>query len=293
MKFKFVLRIILAIVFGFIGALIAKLVARPDEGYFWFLAITSFSILGLVLPEFLELAARSGIAVLARQIASHLPNPLDLANVPRLSFPVRRRQIKSSKYLNAIVVDTSVLVDLRILDIVKTGFIYGTFLVIPEVVGELHKLADSSDELRRGRGRRGLETLSALQKEKSIKVEVLRGDSLEGEVDDKLVKLAKKWQAKLLTLDFNLNKVAKVHKVAVLNINELAKSVKTAVLPNDRLKIQVISQGQRLNQGVGYLSDGTMVVVEAGAGLKGQEVEVVVKKVLETVAGKMVFAKPS
>lgn len=295
MKFKIFLRPSLAIVFAFIGVVVARRGAPPEllgilGNWLLIMAALAFGILGFILPEVAELAGRAGIAALARQIAGYLPTPSSLS-VP--TFPFRRKAASSrGKYPNPLIVDTSVLIDGRIADIAASGFITGTLIVAPSVIGELHKLADLGDNLKRGRGRRGLDILAKLQKEKKVKVEILAKDDPSGAgVDEKLVKLAADLRGKLLTVDWNLNKVASVRKIAVLNINELANAVKTAVLPNERLMITIRNMGREKDQGVGYLSDGTMVVVEAGASLIGKEVEVSVQKVLQTAAGKMVFAR--
>lgn len=233
------------------------------------------------------------IATLAREIAMYLPRTAAASLALGKKQFSRRGREKRHKYINPILVDTSVLIDGRLADIAKSGFLFGTFLILPSVVAELHKLSDSSDKVKRMRGRRGLDEVAQLRSEKSIKLEVLDKDP-EGEtVDGKLVKVARKMRAKLLTLDFNLNKVAKISKVTVLNLNELANAVKTVVLPGERLSVQVSARGAQRQQGVGYLADGTMVVVEEGAGQIGKKIEVAVDKVLQTAAGKMVFGKIS
>lgn len=301
MKLKFLLRPTLAIVFTFIGAVIADSLGPENLGgpdYFLIVAAVAFGTLGFILPEVLEFAGRAGIAVLARQIASYIPTSPDalwaaripLSKIRRPSFALPRRASKG-KYVNPMIVDTSVLVDGRLIEIAKTGFLFGTLLILPAVVRELHKLADSADSARRKRGRRGLDELAQLRAVKTIKLEVLSREP-EGEtVDGKLVAAARKMRAKLLTVDFNLNKVAKISKVQVLNLNELANAAKTAVLPGEHLTIVINAPGAQRAQGVGYLPDGTMVVVEDGAELVGKETEAVVDKVLQTAAGKMVFGR--
>ena len=192
-----------------------------------------------------------------------------------------------------IVVDTSVLIDGRIADIVDSGFIYGTLLVPRFVLEELQHIADSSDALRRNRGRRGLEILARMQREARTPVEVVE-DEAPGiaEVDAKLVELAKRRSRVVLTNDFNLNRVAELQGVRVMNINSLANAVKPAVLPGEELRVRVIQEGKEPGQGVGFLDDGTMVVVEGGARLIASAVEVNVTRVLQTVAGRMIFAQP-
>lgn len=191
------------------------------------------------------------------------------------------------------ILDTSVIIDGRIADICKTGFIEGT-IVIPEfVLEELQHIADSSDLLKRNRGRRGLDILNKIQKELDVKVLIYEGDFEEiSEVDSKLVKLAKVLQGKVVTNDFNLNKVCELQGVSVLNINDLANAVKPVVLPGEEILVQIIKDGKEHGQGVAYLDDGTMIVVEGGREYIGTMMEVLVTSVLQTSAGRMIFAKP-
>ncbi len=191
------------------------------------------------------------------------------------------------------ILDTSVIIDGRIADICKTGFVEGT-LVIPEfVLEELQHIADSSDLLKRNRGRRGLDILNKIQKELDVRVLIYEGDFEEiSEVDSKLVKLAKVLQGKVVTNDYNLNKVCELQGVAVLNINDLANAVKPVVLPGEEIVVSVIKDGKEHGQGVAYLDDGTMIVVESGRDYIGNTIEVLVTSVLQTSAGRMIFAKP-
>ncbi|MFI2858842.1 PIN/TRAM domain-containing protein [Paenibacillus sp. JSM ZJ436] len=191
------------------------------------------------------------------------------------------------------ILDTSVIIDGRIADICKTGFIEGT-IVIPEfVLEELQHIADSSDLLKRNRGRRGLDILNKIQKELDVKVLIYEGDFEDiSEVDSKLVKLAKVLQGKVVTNDFNLNKVCELQGVSVLNINDLANAVKPVVLPGEEILVQIIKDGKEHGQGVAYLDDGTMIVVEGGRDYIGNMMEVLVTSVLQTSAGRMIFAKP-
>jgi uncharacterized protein YacL len=192
-----------------------------------------------------------------------------------------------------IVVDTSVLIDGRIAEIVESGFIYGTLVVPRFVLDELQHIADSSDTLRRNRGRRGLEILNRVQRDQRTPVEIVDDDAPGvAEVDAKLVELAKRRSRGVLTNDFNLNRVAELQGVRVMNINSLANAVKPAVLPGEELHVRVIQEGKEAGQGVGFLDDGTMIVVEGGARLIDRDVEVNVTRVLQTVAGRMIFAQP-
>ncbi|GED18382.1 PIN/TRAM domain-containing protein [Kurthia gibsonii] len=191
------------------------------------------------------------------------------------------------------LLDTSVIIDGRIADISKTGFIEGVLVVPQFVLTELQHIADSSDTLKRTRGRRGLDILKVLQDASNSNVLITEIDFEDvPEVDLKLVRLAKKMGAQILTNDFNLNKVCELHKVSVLNINDLANAVKPVVIPGEEMNVVVIKDGKEHNQGVAYLDDGTMIVVEEGKSYIGQAIVVIVTSVLQTSAGRMIFAKP-
>ncbi len=191
-----------------------------------------------------------------------------------------------------ILLDTSVIIDGRVGDIAKTGFLPGTLLIPRFVLNELQYIADSPDGLRRARGRRGMETIAELQKLPNVMVRVSDID-VDGmrEVDDKLVVLARQLKCPILTNDYNLNRVAELQGVTILNINELANAVKSVVLPGEVLRINVIQEGKEYGQGVGYMDDGTMVVVENGKDVIGEYREVTVSKILQTAAGRMIFAR--
>ncbi|MCA0972682.1 PIN/TRAM domain-containing protein [Halobacillus litoralis] len=191
------------------------------------------------------------------------------------------------------ILDTSVIIDGRIADICETHFLEGTIVIPQFVLEELQHIADSSDGLKRNRGRRGLDILNRLQKDLPVNVEIYEGDFEDiQEVDSKLVKLAKVMNGIVVTNDFNLNKVCEFQNVQVLNINDLANAVKPVVLPGEEMKIQVIKDGKEQNQGVAYLDDGTMIVVEEGKNYIGKTIDVIVTSVLQTSAGRMIFAKP-
>jgi len=190
------------------------------------------------------------------------------------------------------ILDTSVIIDGRIADICDTGFIEG-ILVIPNfVLNELQMIADSADSIKRNRGRRGLDILNKMQKDQAIMVKITDMDFADiNEVDAKLVKLAKIMNAKVITNDFNLNKVAEFHGVPVLNINQLSNALKPVVLPGEEMRVALIKEGKDQNQAIGYLDDGTMVVVENGRRRLNEEVEVTVTSVLQTTAGRMIFTR--
>ncbi len=201
---------------------------------------------------------------------------------------------QSSGSGRGVLLDTSVIIDGRIADISQTGFISGPMIVPNFVLNELQHVADSADTLRRNRGRRGLDLLNRLQKDSLVPVQITDMDAPGVmEVDDKLVILAKQLHCPVLTNDYNLNKVAELQGVAVLNINELANAVRAVYLPGEDLSIRIIQEGKERDQGVGYLDDGTMVVVEDGVHYLDQTIETVVTKVLQTAAGRMIFARPT
>ncbi len=192
----------------------------------------------------------------------------------------------------SILLDTSVLIDGRIVSIAKTNFIGGTLVIPRSVVGELQFLADAADHEKRARARYGLDVVAELQAMPGVDVEILQDGSKADEgVDERLLVLAKKHGAVICTLDFNLNKVALVENVMVLNVNELAQSLRMAHLPGERIAIELVQKGQDAHQAVGYLPDGTMVVVEHSSKQMGQTVEVEVIRSLQTAAGRMMFAK--
>ena len=201
---------------------------------------------------------------------------------------------EASKDERPVLLDTSVIIDGRIADISQTGFISGTMLVPRFVLNELQHIADSSDSLRRNRGRRGLEMLNRLKEESVVPVRITDMDAPEArEVDDKLVMLAKNLRCPVVTNDYNLNRVAQLQGVMVLNINELANAVKSVLLPGETITIKIIQEGKELGQGVGYLDDGTMIVVEEGRPYIGRSIPVLVKKVLQKTEGRLIFAQPT
>jgi uncharacterized protein YacL len=190
------------------------------------------------------------------------------------------------------ILDTSVIIDGRIADIVETGFVDGT-LVIPQfVLRELQLVADSSDSMKRNRGRRGLDILQRIQKMPQLNIQILEDDFPNvREVDMKLIELAKVYDCKIVTNDFNLNKVAQLHGVEVLNINELANALKPVVLPGETMRVFILKEGKEYNQGVAYLDDGTMVVVDNARKMISKTIDIAVTSVLQTTAGKMIFGR--
>ena len=266
----------------FVGLVIAALLSIPFallpdplRQVLPLLSVITFSYLGVMITNthYRELFSMFNIRVPAA-LAENLPQPSDNA------------------HCDALLLDTSVIIDGRIVDIHGTGFLRGELVVPRFVLNELHHISDSSDGMRRARGRRGLEVLKRLQKD-DAQVQIVDEDPEQTkEVDEKLVLLAKDWQCPIVTNDYNLNKVASLQGVTVLNVNELANAVKSALLPGETLTVRVIQEGKETGQGVGYLDDGTMVVVEDGRSHLNQTLHVTVTKVLQTAAGRMIFAKP-
>lgn len=206
----------------------------------------------------------------------------------------RQGRAEVAKGSNYKVLDTSVIIDGRIADICRSGFLEGTLIVPRFVLEELQHIADSSDSLRRNKGRRGLDILNQMRKEQGIRIEIRDFDGLEKmDVDSKLIKVAKILDAPVVTNDYNLNKVAELEGVRVLNINELANAVKPLYLPGEEIgTVDVIKDGKEVGQGIAYLDDGTMIVIEGGKKYIGQSIGVLVTSVLQTSAGRMIFAKP-
>ena len=260
-------------ILGIIGAYLFSVVLRnslgpgPTQSFLQLLVMLVMSYVGLIVGankgDLLNLAALGGI------------------------FGGEKQSKKSYKIL-----DTSVIIDGRIADIADTGFVDGIIMIPQFVLRELQLVADSADSLKRNRGRRGLDILQRLQKIAMLDVQFVEDDfPTIREVDLKLIELAKAYEAKIVTNDFNLNKVAQLQGVAVLNINELANSLKPIVLPGEIMKVFILKEGKEYNQGVAYLDDGTMVVVDNARKMIGKTVDISVTSVLQTTAGKMIFGK--
>lgn len=212
------------------------------------------------------------------------------ALVPALAGPSQR---PSGSRGGAILVDTSAIIDGRIADVTSTGFLEGTLVVPRFVLDELRHIADSGDALRRNRGRRGLEVLGRLRRDNKVSLEVLDvGVSSGNEVDSQLVQMARQMKCPILTTDYNLNRVAELQGVTVLNVNELANALKSIVLPGEEMRVNIVQEGKEMGQGVAYLDDGTMIVVEGGRRYINAYHDVVVTRVLQTAAGRIIFAQP-
>ena len=260
-------------VLGIIGAYLFALVIRnsipagPVQSFLQIMVMMVMAYVGLVVGankgDLLNLAALGGI------------------------FGGEKSGKKSYKIL-----DTSVIIDGRIADIAETGFLDGLIVIPQFVLRELQLVADSADSLKRNRGRRGLDILQRLQKTASVQIQIVEDDFPSvREVDMKLIELAKLYEGKIITNDFNLNKVAQLQGVAVLNINELANSLKPIVLPGEVMRVFILKEGKEYNQGVAYLDDGTMVVVDNARKMIGKTIDISVTSVLQTTAGKMIFGK--
>ncbi len=259
-----------------VGLIIANLISIP---------LTRIPVLGTVL------------AIAANLVLGYLGISIGLKKKDELntnSFSIKKGTLKrGNTKVKPKILDTSVIIDGRIADICRTDFLEGPLVIPTFVLRELQHIADSSDALKRNRGRRGLDILNIIQKELNIPVEILDKDFKEiHEVDAKLLKLAEAMDGKVLTNDYNLNKVASFQGVPVLNINELANAVKPVVLPGEEMVVQVVKDGKEMGQGIAYLDDGTMIVVDGGKKHMGESLGVLVTSVLQTSAGRMIFAKP-
>lgn len=218
---------------------------------------------------------------------------VNIINVVRPSGKDKSNSKKSHFTIPPKILDTSVVIDGRIADIAQTGFVEGKLVVPTFVLEELRHIADSADDLKRARGRRGLDILNMMQTELKLEVEICEMDFDDiSEVDMKLLKLAQVLDGMVLTNDYNLNKVAQFQGVKVLNINELANAIKPLVIPGEDMVVTIVKEGKEHNQGIAYLDDGTMIVVEGSRKLIGQTFQVLVTSVLQTAAGRMIFAKP-
>jgi uncharacterized protein YacL len=272
--------IIFATTGGIVGLIIASLfgILLAQISFFW-------TIISVLIAVALA-SIGADIAVRKREELINF-----FSNIKKGSVS-KEKKSKGPQKGDAKILDTSVIIDGRIFDICQTGFIEGSLIIPNFVLEELRHIADSSDALKRNRGRRGLDILNKIQKELNIDVQIYEKDFPDiAEVDSKLLKLAQVLNGKVITNDYNLNKVAEFQGVSVLNINELANAVKPVVLPGEEMKIQIIKDGKESGQGVAYLDDGTMIVVEGGRKYIGETKDVVVTSVLQTAAGRMIFAR--
>lgn len=268
-----------------VGLILASFIGIPISGIFKGI----HPAIGPIIFVLIDLIA----AIICAEIAVKKRDEISSTFSMMKKSNTKEKKSKISNKSNAKVLDTSVIIDGRIFDLCKTGFIEGTLVIPSFVLDELRHISDSSDGLKRNRGRRGLDILNKIQKELDVETQIWEGDFKEiAEVDAKLLKLAQTLGGKVITNDFNLNKVAEFQRVPVLNINELANAIKPILLPGEEMKVIVIKDGKESAQGIAYLDDGTMIVVEGGRKFIGEEIFVVVTSVLQTAAGRMIFAKP-
>lgn len=293
-----VLRLIVAFIFATFAAIFSQLIP-PIEGVNSFLIRTLLTLVAafvgyLLFPGLarsIRVISMTSLNFVIRRLSSEVTS--QLFRLPRHSSPFSQAvpRVGAVALTKPLILDTSAIIDGRILDIAQTGFVSGLVLVPSFVLVELQQVADSSDGLKRGRGRRGFEIIEELKKIKLLKVEVWDKEQNGKAVDEKLVNLARSLNGRIVTTDFNLNKLASISNIQVLNVNDLANAVKTVSLPGESLEIKIVHLGKDQSQGVGYLADGTMVVVAKTADKIGQTLKIEVTKNIQTPAGRMIFAR--
>lgn len=297
MRLKFILRLILAITFATLAVIYSELIP-PLDGTNPFLikvlvTVASFGVGYLVFPSVarsIQLITLTLFNFVVHRVSFEVSN--QILKFPRpFPFGHPTPQVGSVSLTKPLILDTSSIIDGRVLDIAKAGFIWGLILLPRFILTELQQVADSKDDLKRRRGRRGFEVVEELKKVKGVKIEVWDKDQTGKTADDKLINLAKGLHGKILTTDFNLNKVASVSNIGVLNVNELSNALKTVSLPGEKLELKIVHLGKDSSQGVGYLPDGTMVVVSDASEKIGQTIKVEVTKILQIPQGRMVFGK--
>lgn len=302
---RFWANVVLSVVLALLGYWISHLFPLPEP---WSQSQSDviYSVLGFLVGVLIFSRLASWVVhvtgLLLRQLISRiaLETINQFTNLTSSGITLFNRQgevnngkLASLKLSNPVIVDTSAIIDGRVLDVAKTGFLGGVMIIPDFVLRELQQVADSADSLKRVRGRRGFEIVEELKKISGVKVHIWDKDIAGKEVDDKLVRLGRMLKARVLTVDFNLNKVASISNVVVLNLNDLANSLKTLPIPGENLKIRVVHPGKDKTQGVGYLTDGTMIVVKDAAQSVGEDLSIEVTKILQGPAGRMVFARKS
>ncbi len=297
--------------FTMLGAILGYLVSAPIYGFLYKirtnvekmspqekLALFFGLVIGLILTVLISASLHPNVWVnlIIAIVMSYLGvvAALSMKDELRLGPAVQVKKSEEITLGKPKILDTNVIIDGRIADICRAGFLDGPIMVPQFVLDELQQIADSNDSLKRARGRRGLDILNQMRKDTTLHIQQYPNDSGNGgeEVDTKLVKMAIDARGVIVTNDYNLNKVAELQGVRVLNVNELANALKPVVLPGEEMKVTIIKEGKESNQGIGYLDDGTMIVVEQGRKYIGETLDVVVTSVLQTVAGKMIFASP-
>lgn len=300
MRLKLVLRLIWAFLFATFAAIYSQLIPSFIGDFIIIRLLLTLAAGGLgfiVFPPIaksIRIITMTSLNFVVHRLSSELSN--QIVKIPRFNQqPISGTlsQVGSVSMTKPLVLDTSAIIDGRVLDIAKTGFISGLVLVPSFVLTELQQVADSADGLKRARGRKGFETVEELKKLKSIRVEIWDKDQSNKAVDERLLNLAKNLNGRIVTTDFNLNKLAVVSNISVLNVNDLANAVKTIFLPGESMEIKIVHLGKDTKQGIGYLEDGTMVVVSGSAEKIGRTIKVEVTKNIQTPAGRMIFARES
>ncbi len=291
MNIKLVFRLILAITFATLAVIFSELLP-PLEGVDSVVLRILVTILAALVGFLVFPDIASGVTMITIHSFNYVINKIVTEIVSQTArFSSHPHDFSTQSFQKSIILDTSSIIDGRILDIVKTGFIFGNLIVPQFVLVELQQVADSSDQLKRARGRRGFELVEELKKIKHIQVKIWDREVMGKQVDDKVLQLAKDLRARIMTTDYNLNKIASVSDVVVLNINELSNALRALTLPGERMEVKLVHPGKDATQGIGYLDDGTMVVVASGAKLIGSISHIEVTKNLQSPAGRMIFAK--
>lgn len=298
MRLIFVLRLILALVFATVAVIFSELIPEIPGTNILLVKVFATSLAAwvgfLIFPDvarYVRIFGMTSFNFVAHRLSQEFINQLMRFPRARLPFGTHTPQIGQVQLTKPLILDTSSIIDGRILDVFKTGFLSGLVLLPRFVLSELQQVSDSRDDLKRQRGRRGFDILEELKKIKAIKVEVWDKDQTGKGVDDKLLNLSKSLNGKVITCDFNLARLAEVFGVSVLNINDLANSLKTIALPGEELEIKIVHLGKDPKQGVGYLPDGTMVVIADAADLIGKSIKVEVTKIIQIPQGRMIFGK--
>ena len=299
-----VLRIVCAVLFFGLGYGLSKMLLFSNRALFGLHTIIEvliaggFSLFGyFIFPLFLvklkywlEGLVVATVSSIVNVFWDQQSRRIQQARRDKQKMKAEEKSLKEKQEMeNAILIDTSVLVDGRLLDVIKAGFMDRPFIIPQNVINELQKLSDTKSKIKRNRGRMGLDLVKELRKRTRVLIPDIK--TKEKEVDRILIEYAKEKKVKLMTLDFNLNKVAKVSGIKVLNMNDLINALKTVMLPGEDFNVKVLQQGKEKKQGIGYLSDGTMVVIEDGIDKVGQDVSVKVLKVIQSSAGKIVFSE--
>lgn len=297
MRLKFILRLVLAFIFATFAAIFTQLIPPLGEQIFAIKVLLTIVaacigyILFPIIASWVRVMTLTSLNFMVHKVSAEISN--QLLRLPRSVFPFGSPspQLGSVALTKPLILDTSAIIDGRVLDIAKTQFLSGLVLVPKFVLTELQQVSDSSDDLKRARGRKGFEVVEELKKLKHLRVEIWDKDQSGKAVDDKILGLAKSLNGKIITTDFNLNKVASVSNITVLNVNDLANALKTIAIPGEKLQVKIVHLGKDTTQGVGYLSDGTMVVVTGAADKIGNTINTEVTKILQIPAGRMIFTK--